>query len=84
MLNSDEIKVLRDIRIHSILGLRDNGHIQRMACPIHAGKNQNFALYPDNSFFCFKCGAKGKGAIDFVEKLGFSFIQAAEELCKYI
>lgn len=83
-LTRQEIKALRDVRIHKILGLKDNGMRQAIACPIHNGKNPNFNVYPDNSFFCFKCGVKGSGAIDFCAKLGFSFLEAAEELCKYI
>lgn len=83
-LTNDEIRLLRDVRIHQILGLRDNGRRQSMACPIHNGKNPNFNVYPDNSFHCFKCGANGSGAIDFCMKLGYSFVDALTELVRYL
>jgi len=82
-LTDEELSQVRDIRIHKILGLPDTGRRCSMACPIHSGKNPNFNVYGDNSFHCFKCGANGNGAIDFAVALGFSFVEAVEELLKY-
>ncbi len=83
-LTEEELKMVREIRIHKILGLDDTGRRVSMPCPIHVGKNPNFNVYPDNSFHCFKCGANGHGAIDFCQELGFRFMDAVEELVKYI
>jgi len=83
-LSSEEVAKMREIRIHKILGLPDNGRRIAMPCPIHNGKNNNFNLYRDNSYFCFKCGAKGKGAIDFCQALGYSFIDSLVELTVYL
>lgn len=79
-----ELKLIREVKIHSILGLVNNGHRIGIACPIHNGRNPNFNIYPDNSYFCFKCGASGNGAIDFVLALGYDFPDACQELIKYI
>lgn len=83
-LTNEEIKILRDVRIHRILGIEDDGRRISRRCPFHNERSPSFFLYADNSFHCFGCGANGAGAIDFCEKLGFSFLEAAEELCKYV
>ena len=49
-------------------------------CPFHKESTPSFFIYPDNSYYCFGCGAHGN-AIDFVmSKLGLSFSDACEEL----
>jgi DNA primase len=84
-LTEQELNRIREIRIHRILGLYDDGTEESMLCPIHGGKRKkNFHLYPDNSFHCFKCNAHGYGAIDFCIALGYSFVDALSELVKYI
>mgnify|MGYP001559136030 CR=1 FL=1 len=83
-LTTQELNTIRDVRIHAILGLPDNGRRVSMPCPIHKGRNPNFNVYPDNSFHCFKCGANGSGAIDFCQALGYSFVESLEELVKYV
>jgi DNA primase len=83
-LTSQEIERLRDIRIHRIIGLPDTGRRVSIPCPIHGGKNDNFNVYDNNSYHCFKCGANGYGAIDFCRDLGFSFVDSLGELVKYL
>jgi DNA primase len=83
-LTKDEINIIRDIRIHSIIDCSDNGRRISIRCPIHNEKTPSFVLYSDNSFHCFGCGANGQGAIDFCIALGYNFIDALEELVKYI
>jgi DNA primase len=83
-LTKEELQQIRDVSIHNILGVHGNSRRVSMPCPIHSGKNNNFNLYQDNSFHCFKCGAHGNGAIDFVVAMGFSFEDALVELVKYI
>lgn len=83
-LTNEEIQKLRDIRIHSILHVRDVGNRVAIKCPIHSDNTPSFVLYRDNGFHCFGCGINGKGAIDFTMALGFSFQEAVEELVKYL
>lgn len=83
-LEKEELNILRDIKIHDILNIKNTGRDIRMPCPIHKGRNNNFNIYPDNSFHCFKCGVNGKGAIDFVVAMGYSFTEACEELIDYL
>lgn len=83
-LSKEEISIIRSVRIHSILRVSDNGRRVSMPCPIHNGTNNNFNLYSDNSFHCFKCGANGFGAIDFCMQLGYSFEDSIKELIAYL
>jgi DNA primase len=83
-LTPQELARLRDIRIHSILGLRDDGRRIAMRCPFHNEKSASFTLYPDNSFHCYGCGANGSGAIDFCMKLGYTFVDSLTELVRYL
>lgn len=83
-LTNEEIQTIRDIRIHRIINSNDNGRIVHIRCPIHNERTPSFVLYPDNSFYCFGCGANGQGAIDFCMKMGYSFIESCGELIKYL
>lgn len=83
-IDEKDLELIRGVKIHRLLGLSDNGREQRIPCPIHAGKNNNFSLSSDNKFHCFKCGASGSGSIDFCVALGFSFNEALEEIIKYV
>lgn len=31
----------------------------KMRCPLHSEKTASFRIYPNNTFFCFGCGASG-------------------------
>lgn len=83
-LSKQELQVFRDVRLHKILGLPDNGYRVSMPCPIHNGDKNNFNLYPDNSYYCFVCGSHGHSPIDFYKDMGISFKQTLEDLCSYI
>ncbi len=83
-LTNEEIQKIRDVRIHNVLGVGDNGRNVSLKCPIHSERTPSFVLYPDNSFYCFGCKANGQGAIDFCVALGYTFVEACEELIKYI
>lgn len=83
-LTKEELETIRNIRIHRILGVIDNGRKIRCPCPIHNGTNDNFVLNKDNSFHCFKCNASGRGAIDFTMKMGYDFNEALEQLAGYL
>jgi DNA primase len=81
-LTEQELEMVRGVSIHRLLAIPNTGRRYSMPCPIHNGRNPNFNVYSDNSYHCFKCGANGKGAIDFVMALGFSFVDAVEEIIK--
>lgn len=83
-LTDQELNKIREIRIHKILGIEDNGRKVIIRCPFHKERTGSFVLYPDNSFNCFGCGKNGQNSIDFVIGLGFSFVESCEELLKYI
>ncbi|HEX3157550.1 MAG TPA: DNA primase [Gemmatimonadaceae bacterium] len=59
--------------------LRRMGGDWRGPCPFHQGKNPNFAVSSRrNSYYCFKCGAKGD-VFSFVrEHLGLDFVEAVK------
>lgn len=47
-----------------------------VCCPFHNDKNPSMKIYPNNTFFCFGCGASGD-VIKFVEMFeGISFKDA--------
>ncbi len=83
-LTNEELQKIREVRISNILGVRDLGRNISLKCPFHGERTASFVLYPDNSFHCFGCLANGQGAIDFCVALGYSFIEACEELIKYV
>ena len=85
-ISNDEIQRIRDVSIYDILGLGHRDRRLSMCCPLpnHRDKTPSFTIYPDNSFHCFGCEANGKGAIDFCVALGYTFVEACEELRKYI
>lgn len=84
-LSNEEIQKFRDISIHRILGVQNNGRRISMRCPFHNERTPSFVLYPDNSFHCYgTCNKGGKGAIDFCINLGLSFNQSIEDLIKYL
>lgn len=70
-LNEQELQRFRDISIHHILGLRDNGRRIDLSCPFcNKGKRTAcFSIWPDNGYKCFSCGLQGSNAIDFMKHL---------------
>lgn len=82
-LSQEELETIRNVSIHKLMGLQRLVRTS-VKCPFHNDKSPSCALYPDNSFHCFGCGAHGKGAIDFITKMGYSFGETVEELKKYI
>lgn len=83
-LKNEEVQKIRDISIQRIVGGDVRGRTRHIPCVFHKDHTPSLVLYPDNSFHCFGCGANGQGAIDFTMKLGYTFIEACEELLKYI
>ena len=79
-----DVPRLRDVPIARFFNKTQGRRVLHVRCPFHNEKTGSLALYHDNSFHCFGCTAHGKGAIDFVMRLGSDFRQACEELQKYI
>ncbi|MDR0984499.1 MAG: DNA primase [Ruminococcus sp.] len=78
-----EIKSANNIKeIAESYGCRFN-NANRCPCPLHNGKDNNFAVYEDtNTFRCYVCG-EGGDVVRFIEKIeGFDFIEAIELLAK--
>lgn len=84
ILEKEEIAVLRNIPIHRILGIQNNGVHVQLRCPFHNERTPSFTLYPDNSFKCYGCNIHGQGAIDFTMKMGYNFQNAIQELAIYL
>ena len=53
-------------------------------CPFHSDSTPSCAIYDSNSWYCFGCKSKGKGAIDFTMALGYTFKESINELDKLI
>lgn len=85
-LTNEEIQKIRNVSIYQILGIQQSGRRISLRCPFpnHRDGTPSFTLYPENNYFCFGCGATGQGAIDFCVELGYSFVDACEELMRYI
>lgn len=83
-LTNEEIKRIREVSIATIIGERDSGRRVSIRCPFHNERTASFVLYPNNTFHCFGCGANGQGAIDFCVALGYTFVEACNELIQYI
>lgn len=91
-LTEQELQRLREISIFDILNVPDRGRRVGIPCPIHDGRNPNFNLYPNNSYYCFKCCAHGSNGIDLIRDLkGFpkrmnrdQFLIVVQELINYI
>jgi len=87
MISPDKIEKIREIPLHHFLGIVNNGRRTPIKCPFHSAGNErtpSFMLYPDDSYFCFGCGAFGSNCIDFILDLGGTFNEAIEELSKYV
>ncbi|NHZ84599.1 MAG: hypothetical protein GWP19_01800 [Planctomycetia bacterium] len=83
-LSEKELEKLRSIKIHSLLGIKDDGRRIMIRCPFHNERDASLAIYQDNSFYCFGCQANGQNAIDFTMRLGYEFVEALDELVKHI
>ncbi len=75
---------LRQIRIHKILAVDDNGRRVKMRCPFHNERTPSFFLFEDGGYKCFGCGVHGNNVIDFLMETGESFANVIEELKKYV
>lgn len=80
-MKEEELQILRDIPITTILGLQNTGRQQNVVCPFHGDNNPSMTIYPkDNSYYCFGCSRNGQGAISFVLESGCTFEEAIKEL----
>lgn len=82
-ISKHDIELLRNIRIHDILNIPLNKEKVSIKCPClgHNDSTPSFLLDSKNSYYCFGCGAKGSGAIDFtMDALDCDFQTAVQEL----
>lgn len=55
----------------------------RSSCPIHGGTNESsFAVFPDNSWYCFSCNAGGNIIDYLMERENLSYSAAVQQLCQ--
>lgn len=80
----EELEACRNVPIHSLIGLQNVGRRVMIKCPFHEDRTASLAIYPNNGFHCFGCGANGQNAIDFVTKLGYTFPETLNELKTYL
>jgi DNA primase len=83
-LNEEELNQIRDVSIHRVLNMANNTRRVSIRCPFHNDASPSLVLYPDNSYHCYGCCKHGRGAIDFVMGLGYSFTDAINELKQYV
>ena len=83
-LSEEELNKLREVRIHSILGLADNGRKIFICCPFHGEKTPSLCIYPKNNYYCYGCQKSGQNALDFMVEVEGNFLSAIRELIKYI
>ena len=68
------------VRAAGVVLKNGGGGRQVGLCPFHAEKSGSFTVYPENSFYCFGCGAGGDAA-EFVMKFyGVDFPEALRQL----
>lgn len=77
------VEYARQVPIPTLLGLKV-GRRQTIRCPFHEERTPSCVLYPDNSYYCFGCGANGQNSVDFLMGMGYKFSDCIEELLKYI
>ena len=55
----------------------------RSSCPIHGGTNESsFAIFSDNSWYCFSCNAGGNIIDYLMERENLSYSAAVQQLCQ--
>lgn len=80
-MNNEDIQKARQVTIHRLLGLQDNGRRQKIKCLFHSDHNPSLVIYPsDGGFNCFSCGKNGRNSIDFCIGLGLTFTEAVKQL----
>lgn len=83
-ISSAELELCRQVPLLTLLNVADRGRRVMVKCPFHADRTASLAIYPNNGFHCFGCGAHGKNAVDFIVALGYTFPEALQELKQYI
>ena len=80
-MNDEDIQKARQVGLHRLLGLQDNGRRQKIKCVFHKDRNPSLVIYPGGGgYCCFSCGKVGRNSIDFCMALGLSFREAISQL----
>ncbi len=79
MINLNELRK-KDFTSLIETPIRNIGGKRCTLCMFHDERTPSFYIYPDNTFYCFGCQARGN-AIDFVmRKFSYTFTHACELL----
>jgi len=60
--------------------LRREGNVYRALCPVHSERTPSFTIYPDNHYYCFGCGTRGKAVDYLMATRGITRKEAVEQL----
>jgi DNA primase (bacterial type) len=82
-LTKEELQMFRDIEIAEILKV-PRGRRVMLRCPFHNERTPSFLLDERNGYYCFGCGKKGSGALDFCRDMGYTFRESLEQLAIYL
>ena len=63
--------------------LKQTVKVLMCCCPFHKEDTPSFAIYPENNtWYCFACSTGGDAINFYMQKTGYNFVQAIEELNK--
>lgn len=79
-----DLSKLREIKILTILGMKDYGRDVSIQCPFHMDGTPSMRIYTNNSYHCFGCDAGGQNCIDFMLESGEEFTKVIKELEQFI
>jgi len=79
-----DLTKLREIKILTILGMKDTGRDVSIQCPFHRDRTPSMRIYKDNSYYCFGCDVGGQNCIDFMLESGEDFTKVINELKQFI
>lgn len=80
----EDLTKLREVKILTILGMKDYGRDVSIQCPFHHDNTPSMRIYANNSYNCFGCEANGQNAIDFLLESGEDFTKVIGELKEFI
>lgn len=80
----EDLTKLREVKILTILGMKDRGIDESVKCPFHRDGTPSLRIYKNNSYHCFGCAVNGQNAIDFLMESGEDFTKVINELKEFI
>ena len=85
MLKNNTTYEIKNIDLVSLIqnhgvALKKSGSRYVASCPFHSEKTGSFFIFPNNSFYCFGCGASGDAATFIMKSYSCSFPEALKRL----